>query len=95
MLAGGWNAGSGLEEEDHQMVIGLQHHAQEHCGRQFAHFHPVEIKKQVVAGTNYWVKVNVGDDKFIHVKIFKPLPYTGEPAVIKEVHLDKSHHDEL
>jgi len=95
MLAGGWKADSGLTEEEYQMVTDLKHHAQEKSGREFAHFHPVSIKKQVVAGTNYLVKVQVSDDHYIHIKIFKPLPHTGQPAEIKEVHLDKSHHDEL
>lgn len=95
MLAGGWKADSALTEEEFQMVIGLQHHVQERAGREFAHFHPVAIKKQVVAGMNYLVKVQVSDDHYIHVKIYKPLPHTGEPAGVTEVHLDKSHHDEL
>ena len=95
MLAGGWKADSALTEEEYHMVTGLQQHVQEKAGREFAHFHPVAIKKQVVAGTNYMVKVQVSDDHYAHVKIFKPLPHTGQPAEVKEVHVDKSHHDEL
>ena len=45
MLAGGWKADSALTEEEFQMVVGLQHHVQERAGREFAHFHPVAIKR--------------------------------------------------
>ncbi|CAJ0956509.1 unnamed protein product [Ranitomeya imitator] len=34
-------------------------------------------KSQVVAGKNYLVKVDTGD-QFCHLKIFVPLPHTGE-----------------
>jgi len=59
------------------------------------HFTPVASKKQVVAGLNYWVKIQTGSESFIHVKIFKPLPHTGAPAEIKEVHGGKTLEDAL
>jgi len=42
----------------------------------FTEFNPVGIKSQVVAGTNYSVKIQVDGDDYVHVKVFKPLPYT-------------------
>jgi cystatin-A/B len=55
----------------------------------------VAVKKQVVAGINYWFKVQVGESNFIHVKIFKPLPYTNQPPEVNEVHSGKTHADPL
>ena len=57
MLAGGWNESSGLTEEQYNMVTELRHHVQEKAGKEFAHFNPVAIRSQVVAGTNFFVKI--------------------------------------
>lgn len=95
MLAGGWKESSGLTEDQHHMINELRHEVQEKAGKEFAHFNPVAIRSQVVAGTNYFVKIQVSDSEYIHVKIFKPLPHTMERPQVNEVHLEKSQHDEL
>ncbi len=95
MLAGGWNESSGLTEEQFNMVTELRHQVQEKAGKEFAHFHPIAIRSQVVAGTNFFVKIQVSDTEFIHVKIFRPLPYTQQGPEVNEVHLEKTQHDEL
>ena len=47
-------------------------------------------KTQVVAGTNYFMKVAFGE-KVVHARVFQPLPHTGAPA---EVHsIDTKEHD--
>jgi len=58
---------------------------------------PVGIRQQVVAGMNYWVKIQVGggDADYIHAKIFKPLPHTGQPAQLVEVVEGRSVDDAL
>ena len=39
---------------------------------------------------NYIVKVKIGDEKYVHVKIFKPLPHTGEPPEVSDVIVDQT-----
>lgn len=94
-ICGGWNAESGIEQEDFQWICSLQDQIVQQFGSAVTHFTPIAVKKQVVAGINYWVKIQVGESNFIHVKIFKPLPHTGAPAEIKEVHSGKTHADPL
>ena len=36
---------------------------------------------QVVAGTNYYVKIAVTPKSFVHARIFKPLPGAGVPQL--------------
>lgn len=58
-------------------------------------FEPLKVKTQVVAGTNYLVKIHIGNGEHVHSKIFKPLPHTGSPAEVTEVTAGKTLQDEL
>ena len=95
VICGGWNAESGLSEEEFQMVCSLQDEIVHQLGSAVTHFTPVAVRKQVVAGTNFWIKIQVGEGTYIHVKIFRPLPHTGQPAEVKEVQAGKTHADPL
>ena len=45
-------------------------------------FELVGYKSQVVAGTNFFLKIKISDDQAIHARVFRPLPHTGEgPSV--------------
>lgn len=60
----------------------------------FRTFEPIHVKTQVVAGTNYFVKVKIADENHIHMRISKPLPHTQEPpflAACKECNDDVAH----
>lgn len=94
-LAGGWNEQSELSEEQYTLVVSVKESVETQAGQAFEHFAPIKIRQQVVAGMNYWVKVQVGDATYIHVKIFRPLPHTGLPAEVKEVHAGKTLEDEI
>ena len=48
--------------------------AEQRAGEQFSKFEPVVMARQVVAGTNYLFKVEVGDDRFAHVRVRAALP---------------------
>ena len=94
-ICGGWSAETGLSEEEFAMIQSLQDQVVAHLGSAITHFTPIASKKQVVAGMNYWVKIQTGDAAYIHVKIFKPLPHTGQPAQVQEVHAGKTLEDQL
>ena len=50
---------------------------------------------QVVAGTIFNVKVGYGAGKYAHVRVFRPLPHTGNPPEVQSVELEKSEGDAL
>ena len=97
-MLGGFGEGHEPDQDQINFVAGLQAEIQTASGDEaleLTQFTPVLIKSQVVAGTNYWVKIQVSDTAYIHVKIFKPLPHTGAPAEIKEVQAGKTLEDQL
>ncbi|KAF5924015.1 hypothetical protein HPG69_010447 [Diceros bicornis minor] len=63
--------------------------------RTYEEFKAVEYKTQVVAGTNYYIKVQVGDNNYIHLKIFKSLPHRGGSLTLTGYLINKSKDDEL
>jgi cystatin-A/B len=94
-ICGGWKEESGLSEDEFAMVCSLQDQVVAQLGSAVTHFTPLAVRKQVVAGTNFWVKIQVGEGNFIHVKIFRPLPHTGQPPQVQEVQSGKTHADPL
>merc|ERR1712189_129522 len=52
----------------------------------------LSYKTQVVAGTNYFMKVKFGDH-VIHARIFQPLPHTGEAASLHSIDSAKHSHE--
>ncbi|MDK0713538.1 cystatin domain-containing protein, partial [Clostridium perfringens] len=54
----------------------------------------VSYKTQIVAGTNYFVKVNAGDE-YIHLRIFAPLPCSGNPKELADLQRGKTAEDEI
>ena len=64
-------------------------------GEIFKVFEPILYTTQVVAGTNYNIKVHVGEEKFIHIKIYVPLPVYNAPNELLECESNKTLFDSL
>mmetsp|Transcript_36118 Transcript_36118/g.95170 ORF Transcript_36118/g.95170 Transcript_36118/m.95170 type:complete len:98 (-) Transcript_36118:449-742(-) len=74
-----------IPEEVTAMVDALQGDIQSAVPEiSFTMMQPLAFTTQVVAGTNYKIKVKVAENSFVHVKIFKPLPHTGNAPVLSE-----------
>ena len=58
---------------------------QDKINREFETFEPKEYSSQVVAGMNYMIKYAIGDDKFITVQMYVPLPSSNELPKVKYV----------
>ena len=64
-------------------------------GTTFTVFDAVSYKTQVVAGTNFFVKVKVGDDKYVHLTVWKKLPAQGGALVLSKAEGGKTLADPL
>ncbi|XP_056416206.1 leukocyte cysteine proteinase inhibitor 1-like [Hyla sarda] len=58
-------------------------------------FNVIKYASQVVAGTNYYMKVCLGGDKYCHLRIYDPLPFTGEPPRLDGYQLEKTEKDPI
>ena len=95
MIEGGQTARSGLTKKQFTMVNDLRPQVQEIAGKEFPHFYPVGIRSKVVAGTNFFVKIQVSETEYIHAQVSRPLPHFNEEHLVTKVLLEKSQHYEL
>ncbi|XP_048338290.1 cystatin-B-like, partial [Sphaerodactylus townsendi] len=58
-------------------------------------FTATEYRSQVVAGTNYFVKIDVGNGAFVHVRIFRPLPGSDKEVCLTDYQTGKKASDPL
>ncbi|XP_019731588.1 cystatin-B-like [Hippocampus comes] len=62
-------------------------------GKAYSIFIAKSYKSQIVSGTNYFIKVHVGGNDHIHIRVFQGLTQSGPELVsIKE---SKTHDDEI
>ena len=79
MMCGGFNAEKPATEEIQVMVTSFKEQIEQKLSAVFTEFKAVSYTTQVVAGTNYKVKVQVDGGKTVEVKIYEPLKHTGNP----------------
>ncbi|XP_053198845.1 cystatin-A5-like [Scomber japonicus] len=64
-------------------------------GKNFEEFIPTQYSSQVVAGTNYLIKVHVGGESYIHLLVFQDLLCRGGKISLSGVQEDKTKDDKL
>jgi cystatin-A/B len=70
-----------------------QDEAQTSLGKTFTQWNAVAFSSQIVTGTNYWIKVQTGETSYVHIKVFVPLPHTGEQSSLIEAQSGKALED--
>ncbi|KAK1344284.1 hypothetical protein QTO34_014849 [Cnephaeus nilssonii] len=63
--------------------------------KKYPTFKATEYKSQLVAGTNYFIKVQVEDDDFVHIRVFQSLPHENKPLALHDYQTNKTKQDEL
>ena len=100
-MCGGASAPAAAGGEIQQMVDALRSEAEQLAQAQgwngiFSAFEAISVLTQVVAGTNYFIKVKINEQGgCAHLRVFVPLPYTGAPPQIVAVRPGLSESDEL
>ncbi|KAM9319607.1 cystatin-B-like [Gastrophryne carolinensis] len=65
------------------------------CGQNFGTFVAVEYKTQLVAGTNFFIKVHIGGEEYAHLRVYKKLPCYQSEMSLTAFQLGKTRHDDI
>ena len=86
------------EHPDHKVQVMVDSHKSAICQKagidedNVKEFKVVAERHQVVAGIAHYVKISIGDHKYLHVKIWDKV---GQSAEVTQVETDKTHDDVL
>ena len=84
-MLGGFSEENPVDEEVSQLVNSLRNVVESRMNTQYHVFEPISFTCQLVAGTNYEVRVRVGDEQYISVNFFQPLPCYGTELELTDV----------
>lgn len=94
-MPGGLTEAKPATPEIQEIANEVKPQLEEQTNETYEEFKAIEYKTQVVAGINYFIKVQVGHNSYIHMKIFKPLPQRSQSLTLTGYQTDKSKDDEL
>ncbi|KAJ8390609.1 hypothetical protein AAFF_G00102150 [Aldrovandia affinis] len=95
MMCGGSSAVQDATPEVQTMCDELKPNVEGLAEKKFDVFTAKSFMTQVVAGTNFFIKVHVGGDDYVHMRVHKPLPHTAEKISLHGIKACKAHHDAL
>ncbi|XP_051266853.1 cystatin-B-like [Dicentrarchus labrax] len=94
-MCGGLSEPMDADDKIHKICETLKPHAEQRAGKTFEVFTAKSYSRQVVAGTNYFIKVHVGGDDHVHLRVYKKLPCYGGDLELSAMQQSKSHQDPI
>ncbi|XP_028839117.1 cystatin-B-like [Denticeps clupeoides] len=71
----------------------IRPHAEIQAGKNYYVFIAVKYKTQLVNGTNYFIKVHVGGDEYVHLRVYESLPHAGSKLELCGIQMSKTRFD--
>ena len=84
-VVGGPSEEKEANDEVKKMVEELKASVEEKKNTKYTTFEAVKFTTQVVNGVMYRIKVKVGENEYIHIKVLKNLPAQGGKVVLRNV----------
>ncbi|XDA71551.1 hypothetical protein R6Z07F_001903 [Ovis aries] len=95
MMCGAPSATQPATAETQAIADKVKSQLEEKENKKFPVFKALEFKSQLVAGKNYFIKVQVDEDDFMHIRVFESLPHENKPVALTSYQTNKGRHDEL
>ncbi|CAL8240554.1 unnamed protein product [Merluccius merluccius] len=94
-ILGGLGDPTMANEETQKFCDKVKQEVQVKTARNYVRFKAITYRSQVVAGTNYFIKVNVGGSDYIHLRVWKTLPCDGGENILSGVQEGKTLDDKI
>ncbi|XP_037380375.1 cystatin-B [Talpa occidentalis] len=95
MMCGAPTAARPATAETQAIADQVKAQLEEKENKTFPMFKAVEFKSQLVAGRNFFIKVQVGEEDFMHLRVFQSLPHENKPLSLSSYQTRKTRQDEL
>ena len=95
MFAGGFGDVKEADKNVKNLAKEMREQVEKELGETFPNFQAVLYTTQVVAGTNYLIKVYVGHKRYVHIKVHVPLAFRNAPNELMKCEGDKTFYDSL
>ena len=95
MMCGGFGNARDADDKVKALAKEVKPEVEKALGATYSQFEAVKFTTQVVAGTNYKIKVKVGNEQYVHIKVFVPLPCNNAPNKLLEQEAGKTLADPL
>ena len=93
-MLGGVGSSGEANEIVQKIAISVKDQVEKRLGKTFETFDAVVFKTQVISGINYIIKVHVGDQKYIHIKVWVP-PNKNKPNILLNCVEGKAFYDHI
>ncbi|XP_075760537.1 stefin-C-like [Pelodiscus sinensis] len=96
-VPGGYTESKPATPEIQKIVDQVKSQLEEKENVTYEFFKAVEFRRQVVAGTNYLIKVSVSNstDECVHLRVFESLPHENKGPSLTAYQTGKTKHDPL
>ncbi|XP_053156794.1 cystatin-B-like [Hemicordylus capensis] len=95
MIAGGLTDAQPATSDVQKLVDQVKPQIEEKENKSYPVFNAIEFKTQVVAGINYFIKVDVGEAVYMHLNVFQSLPQQHEGPSLSGYQTEKAASDPL
>ncbi|NWI27625.1 CYTB protein, partial [Sula dactylatra] len=95
MMAGGLTEAKPATPEVQHIADEVKPELEGKVDRMYGIFKAIIFKTQVVAGINYFIKVQVAEDEYVHLRVFQSLPCENKRLRLDGYQTNKTKDDPL